>query len=133
MLIAPGTVPYGEWHSSLSRPSLYIVMPLPLDLRTTGGVGEVELFMFTVPALEGSGVSLAGMGVGGRCHMVLGPVQMAVVPATVWVLTGTGRLATGVRGTWLSAERPRGGGAAGTHPALCFALVLGSFKSSHLE
>lgn len=62
MLIAPGTVPYGEWHSSVSRPSLYIVMPLPVDLRTTGGVGKVELFMVTGPGLEDSGVSLAGMG-----------------------------------------------------------------------
>lgn len=64
MLIAPGTVPYGEWHSSVSRPSLYIVMPLPVDLRTAGGVGKVELFMVTGPGLEDSGVSLAGMGGG---------------------------------------------------------------------
>lgn len=113
MLIAPGTVPYGEWHSSVSRPSLYIVMPLPVDLRTAGGVGKVELFMVTGPGLEDSGVSLAGMGGGCRCHMVLGSVPMAVVPAAVWVLTGAGRLAMGVRGTWLSAERPRGGGAEG--------------------
>lgn len=97
MLIAPGTVPDGEWHSTLSRPSLYIVMPLPVDLRTTGGVGEVQLFMFTGLWLEDSGVSVAGMGWGGcRCRMVLGPVLMAVVPATVWVLTGAGCLAEGM-------------------------------------
>ena len=63
MLIAPGTVPYGEWHSNVSRQSLYIVMPLPVDSRTSRGVGEVELFMFTGPGLEDSGVS-------GPCHSV---------------------------------------------------------------
>lgn len=63
VLIAPGTVPYGEWHSNVSRQSLYIVMPLPVDSRTSRGVGEVELFMFTGPGLEDSGVS-------GPCHSV---------------------------------------------------------------
>ena len=63
MLIAPGTVPYGEWHSNVSRQSLYIVMPLPVDSRTSRGVGVVELFMFTGPGLEDSGVS-------GPCHSV---------------------------------------------------------------